>query len=460
MKSASAEPAAEPLRNAREGPEFLRKHDSVSEQPAQFSALGHPIAGFQATVGNRGMRRILTSVGSPQSLSRQIPIHTLQQNLGNRALARLFQQTHPASAVPTLSQKCACGGNAKEECAECRKDRLALQGSSVGEVAAHEGEIEESPPIRSAEPEASRIAMRSAAVHPEPTITALSTATLQRQDAARGASTPAAQAVPGSGSPGAPAGASGSQSGCAPVSADAAAACSKSNPLVKDAATGKSVLWNGFLGQCAPQLSDDQQGIVAQVEKKRLEALNKAIKKIQAVQAAILTGELRPAPSSDVFFRATAYMNIFWSDAARNRYFDYFNNPEDGQRYDRLGKTADMLSRNLSFLVYPGRYVCASLGANVGAEGTPDGIVLPPGWFSKDAGYQLLTLTHEYFHVMINPLIDDYPAFRGGQICTFQEALGQPNCLSAFVAWLYTGRDEQLSTGGFQPCMPNQGGKP
>ena len=297
---------------------------------------------------------------------------------------------------------------------------------------------------------------------------ARSTLRLQRQDDGNQDTGPVAQAdsgtqagsvaqagsqAGGSAAPAAPAASAGS---CTPIGAAAGAACTESNPLVKDDSSGKYVLWNGWLRKCAPQLNDSQQAVVRTVESKRIDALNNAIKTAQAVQAAILGGELRPSPSG-VFFRALSYMNIFWSDATGSRYFDYFNNPEDAKRYDRLGKTAAVLSQNLSFLVYPGRYVCSDLAANVGAVGTSDGIVLPPGWFAKDAGYQLLTLTHEYFHVMINPLIDDYPAFKAGQICTFDEALTQPNCLSAFVAWFYTGQDEQQKAGGFQPCLPGQG---
>ena len=66
-----------------------------------------------------------------RSMLRRIPIRTLQQNLGNRALARFLQQTLSAPAVPELSRKCACGGDTKDECAECRKKRLDLHRSSA-----------------------------------------------------------------------------------------------------------------------------------------------------------------------------------------------------------------------------------------------------------------------------------------------------------------------------------------
>jgi Domain of unknown function (DUF4157) len=177
--------------NRKEDSELLRaqQHDSRSAESVSLQAPQHPVAGLQAAFGNRGVQRMLApyilqpkltvsardeihekeadavaeqvtaqasraaaatgsdddhnnprgldkKVTNPSSVQRsmlrRIPIHTLQQNLGNRALARLFQQTSPARAVPELSRKCACGGAAKEECAECQKNRVALQRSFVG----------------------------------------------------------------------------------------------------------------------------------------------------------------------------------------------------------------------------------------------------------------------------------------------------------------------------------------
>jgi hypothetical protein len=185
---AAVEPEAhaiDAVRDADASPALRVAHPAV---PAQASLPDHPLHFMQRALGNRVTRRTLTAgflqpkltVGAPddiyekeadevaeqvmartrlvaagasgadddpnnrhnlageaarqrsaqRSMLRRIPIRTLQQNLGNRALARLLQQTFPAPAVPELRRKCACGGDSKEECAECRKNRLALQRSS------------------------------------------------------------------------------------------------------------------------------------------------------------------------------------------------------------------------------------------------------------------------------------------------------------------------------------------
>ncbi len=70
-----------------------------------------------------GNRAFQNRLARPEVL-RYAPLRTLQQNLGNRALARLFQQTQHAPAVlPELNRKCACVREAKEECTECYKKR-------------------------------------------------------------------------------------------------------------------------------------------------------------------------------------------------------------------------------------------------------------------------------------------------------------------------------------------------
>jgi len=169
--------------------------------PAQPQPPAHPVHAMQRSLGNRATRRILTggilqpklTIGAPddvyekeadavaeqviartsltaagasgsdddnrdhhglarkatdresvrRDILRRIPIRTLQQALGNRALARLLKETRPVvPAVPGLSRKCACGGDAKEKCAECSQKELALQRRPASEDGAGEA-----PPI-------------------------------------------------------------------------------------------------------------------------------------------------------------------------------------------------------------------------------------------------------------------------------------------------------------------------
>ncbi len=141
--------------------------DSDSAGLGHLQVPPHPLAGLQTTVGNRAVQQILPTilrrklkVGAPEDIQekeadtvaeqgtlartllpaagtpgsddersnprgparkdadrtfaqrnmlRRMPIQTLQQSLGNHALARLFQQTLPVPS-PELSRKCACGG--------------------------------------------------------------------------------------------------------------------------------------------------------------------------------------------------------------------------------------------------------------------------------------------------------------------------------------------------------------
>jgi Domain of unknown function (DUF4157) len=283
---------------------------------------------------------------------------------------------------------------------------------------------------------------------------------VQREPDDAPAAAPAADpAAPTAGSP-APATAPAATAACAPIGAAAQAACSKDKPLVMDETTGRAVVWAGWRNKCLPQLTETQQAEVQKVEAERVKALDLTLSTLQRVQKAILMGLKRypgdPSWDGDkTFFRSTAYMATFWYDSTKSLYFDYFNNPEDKTRYDNLDATGAVLSRNLSFRVFPGRYLCDStLDEGTGAIGSTDGIIIPPDWISKPMGYKILTLTHEYFHVMIRPLIDDYPAFRRGNICKFSEAINEPNCLSAMVAWTYTGTDEQRKARGMVPCTP------
>jgi hypothetical protein len=188
MEKSTTARAAVMTPNHKEDSEALRAEhrDSHPERSANLQGSRHPVAGLQATFGNRAVQHLLSPLilqrsravaapdgihekesdavaeqvtvsqsalaaagasgsenpnsprslareapqrSTPQSILRRTPIHALQQGLGNRAVARLFQQTPPAPAAPKLSRKCACGGDAKEkeECAECSKSRLALQ---------------------------------------------------------------------------------------------------------------------------------------------------------------------------------------------------------------------------------------------------------------------------------------------------------------------------------------------
>jgi hypothetical protein len=194
MKGSIAERPAALLRNAKEDGQLLRakRGESGAELSALFAASRHPIAGLQSAVGNRTLRLMLapltprpkvtadapkaihekdadaaaeqvtlaqaSSAGvanasddgqsnprnatrkaanpssAQRSLLRQVPIHTLQQNLGNRTLARLFQQVPPTPVVPELSRKCACAGEStsSDECESCREKRQdSLHGQSA-----------------------------------------------------------------------------------------------------------------------------------------------------------------------------------------------------------------------------------------------------------------------------------------------------------------------------------------
>lgn len=272
---------------------------------------------------------------------------------------------------------------------------------------------------------------------------------------------PAANPAP---PPAGPAPAASAAPACAPIGAAAQAACSEKNPVVTDETTGRLVLWNARRAKCLAPLTDAQQADMQQVESDRVAALDKTLSTLQRVQKAILMGLKRypgdPSWDADkTFFHATRYMAIRWYNDSKTYYFDYYNNADDKNNYDNLDATGAVLARNLSFQVYKGRYLCdGSLDEGTGAMGTPDGIVIPPDWFKESAGYKLLTLTHEYFHVIADRLTDDYPAFMAGGICKFSDAINEANCLSGMVAWTYTGTDEQRKARGVVPCTP--GGYP
>lgn len=116
------------------------QHDSRSV--GSLYAPQHPVAGLQTAYGNRAVQQMLASLirqadavsddhnnsrslaggvtdqsSAQRSLLRQIPIHTLQRNLGNRVLARFFQRTRPApraKTAPANSQVCLVSGRAVE----------------------------------------------------------------------------------------------------------------------------------------------------------------------------------------------------------------------------------------------------------------------------------------------------------------------------------------------------------
>jgi hypothetical protein len=134
---------------------YENEADAVAEQVVStqtvIAASGAGSDGAGSDDG--GQQRRMSGVGANQNLARQmllrrIPIRRLQQTLGNRALARLLQETHPAKetlpapATPELRRKCECGGDFEAECAECRADRLAGQREAISAEAGSEA-----PPI-------------------------------------------------------------------------------------------------------------------------------------------------------------------------------------------------------------------------------------------------------------------------------------------------------------------------
>jgi hypothetical protein len=174
-------------RNHKEDSDVLRARQRDSHSAESVRAPQHPVVGLQKALGNRAVQRMLARhiqqpkllTSTPDHLSQRdadpaaekvtmaytslavagatggsddgrsstnaasshglahpellhgTPIHTLQENLGNRSFSRLLQPTL-GPEVPKLNRKCACGGNAKEESAECRKNRPARQGDPMG----------------------------------------------------------------------------------------------------------------------------------------------------------------------------------------------------------------------------------------------------------------------------------------------------------------------------------------
>lgn len=127
---------------------YEKEADEVAEQVVARTRLAAAGSSGPDDEGNGSDRRGLAGGAANQrsvqrNVLQRISIRTLQQNLGNHAVARLLQQTLPTPAATELRRKCGCGGNEKEECAECRKNRIGLQRSS----SVSEGAGGEAPPI-------------------------------------------------------------------------------------------------------------------------------------------------------------------------------------------------------------------------------------------------------------------------------------------------------------------------
>jgi len=115
---------------------YEKEADEVAEQ---VMSSRQPQAGGAGSDDDDGpnsslKRKTDDNLLARKAMLRRIPIRTLQKTLGNRALTRLLQEQSPQPVTPELRRKCACGGEAKEEeeCAECRRSRVALQRSSAG----------------------------------------------------------------------------------------------------------------------------------------------------------------------------------------------------------------------------------------------------------------------------------------------------------------------------------------
>jgi hypothetical protein len=113
---------------------YEKEADAVAEQVIARTSLSAASGSDEDNNDSPGEAGRAANQRSMQGgVLRRIPLRTLQPTLGNRALARLLQQTFSAPATPALSRKCACGGDAKseEECAECSEKKSALQRSSA-----------------------------------------------------------------------------------------------------------------------------------------------------------------------------------------------------------------------------------------------------------------------------------------------------------------------------------------
>jgi peptidoglycan hydrolase-like protein with peptidoglycan-binding domain len=88
--------------------------------------------------GARGDRRPSSdqTIGGEQfahGVLQRFPIRALQQNLGNRGFFHLLRSSLSTPSGSLLSRKCACDGIGKEECDDCRTQRLAGDVSAEDE---------------------------------------------------------------------------------------------------------------------------------------------------------------------------------------------------------------------------------------------------------------------------------------------------------------------------------------
>ena len=120
-----------------------KEADEVAEKVlARTSTLANGAAGSDAddSDSHAGSRKA-SGAGRARSILLRVPIHTLQQSIGNRAVARLIREAY-GNETPELRRKCACDKESGEECEECRAKKIGLQRVSSGDGAGLEA-----PPI-------------------------------------------------------------------------------------------------------------------------------------------------------------------------------------------------------------------------------------------------------------------------------------------------------------------------
>lgn len=106
---------------------YEKEADEVAQQFASQSALARFSDAGAGRVENEDVRKTLQlRRAAAISVLQRVPRGTLQQTLGNRRVAQLVREALPALAEE-LRRKCACGGEAEEECADCRMKRLSVQ---------------------------------------------------------------------------------------------------------------------------------------------------------------------------------------------------------------------------------------------------------------------------------------------------------------------------------------------
>ena len=106
--------------------------EKVMSQQAPRSEAGESGSEDDRNNGGHSTGRLASQDSAQRSILQRVPIQTLQQTLGNRAFGRLLRQNALTASDPQVSKKCACGGESKEECAECSNKRIALRRNSAG----------------------------------------------------------------------------------------------------------------------------------------------------------------------------------------------------------------------------------------------------------------------------------------------------------------------------------------